>query len=572
MQTLALIQGSESWHAARAKCFTASEAPAMLGLSKYMSRNELLKQKATGIVPEIDAATQRRFDAGHEAEAMARTIAEEVIGEELFQATGTLEVDGLQLLASFDGLTMDESTVWENKLWNEEFAFYLDRNDDAPDTHWPQLEQQLLISSAEKALFSVSDGTEDRSRSIWYVSRPDRRAQLIAGWKQFAKDLTDYQPAEYIPAAVAAVVKDLPAVMVQVTGAVSIVDNFSLFETALRDFIDNRLLRKPQTDQDFADLGEQIASLKKAEAALDAAETQMIAQVSSVDAMKRTKDMLHKMARDNRLVAEKLLAAEKEARKLEILNGGKEKLAALIAELNKQLGKPYMPVITADFAGKMRSLKTIASLQNAVDTEFARVKIEADQAFERIDANLKTLRELAADHTFLFSDTPQLIAKANDDLIAVIKSRIAEHKEAEQKRIDAEREKIRTEEAAKLKAEADAKAAADAKVIADQQAAEAKARDQAESAKPVPAVTPAVALNPAGAWPAPIRTEGNVKPIVGSLVADSPVIEASMRLEIYADIAEQLAGLSDDELTEVKPLILHVIGRVQAQRARHENA
>lgn len=103
----------------------------------------------------------------------------------------------------------------------------------------------------------------------------------------------------------------LPAVMVQVTGAISITDNFKLFEVALRDFVGNRLIRTPQTDQEFADLGEQIKSLKKAEAALDAAEASMLSQVASVDAMKRTKELLHKLARDNRLIAEKLLTEEK---------------------------------------------------------------------------------------------------------------------------------------------------------------------------------------------------------------------------------------------------------------------
>ncbi|MBV5337417.1 MAG: Heme peroxidase, partial [Deltaproteobacteria bacterium] len=61
MKTLDLTQGSEEWIAARAKHFTASEAPAMLGLSKYQSRNDLLKQKSTGITPDVDSMKQRLF-------------------------------------------------------------------------------------------------------------------------------------------------------------------------------------------------------------------------------------------------------------------------------------------------------------------------------------------------------------------------------------------------------------------------------------------------------------------------------------------------------------------------------
>ena len=67
-------QGSDAWHALRAKHFTASEASAMLGVSKYQTRADLLKRKATGLSEEVDAATQRRFDDGHAAEAAARPI------------------------------------------------------------------------------------------------------------------------------------------------------------------------------------------------------------------------------------------------------------------------------------------------------------------------------------------------------------------------------------------------------------------------------------------------------------------------------------------------------------------
>ena len=99
-------QGSDAWHTLRAKHFTASEASAMLGVSKYQTRADLLKRKATGLVEEVDAATQRRFDAGHEAESAARPIVEGIIGDDLYPVTMSADVNGLPLLASMDGLTM----------------------------------------------------------------------------------------------------------------------------------------------------------------------------------------------------------------------------------------------------------------------------------------------------------------------------------------------------------------------------------------------------------------------------------------------------------------------------------
>ncbi len=68
-------QGSAAWLAARSKHFCASEAAAALGLSKYTTRDELLRQKATGLTEEVSPAKQRIFDAGHEAEALAPPFA-----------------------------------------------------------------------------------------------------------------------------------------------------------------------------------------------------------------------------------------------------------------------------------------------------------------------------------------------------------------------------------------------------------------------------------------------------------------------------------------------------------------
>ena len=76
MQTVELQQGTPEWHAFRAAHYTASDAPAMLGISPYKTRNELLREKKLGITPELDAATQARMAKGHEYEAQARPVAE----------------------------------------------------------------------------------------------------------------------------------------------------------------------------------------------------------------------------------------------------------------------------------------------------------------------------------------------------------------------------------------------------------------------------------------------------------------------------------------------------------------
>ena len=70
-----LIQGSPEWLSYRTEHFNASDAPAMMGVSPYKTRTQLLHEMHTGIAADVDEATQRRFDDGHRVEALARPLA-----------------------------------------------------------------------------------------------------------------------------------------------------------------------------------------------------------------------------------------------------------------------------------------------------------------------------------------------------------------------------------------------------------------------------------------------------------------------------------------------------------------
>lgn len=505
MKLISVIQGSPEWAALRAQHNTASEAPVMMGASKYQTRDELLRQKATGIVPEVGRHQQAIFDRGHATEAAARLVLEEMTGEDFYPITAVSD-DGT-LLASMDGITLDDGTLFEHKLWNEKLAARVRTGDLEPHYYW-QLEQQLLVTGAERVIFVCSDGTRDNWAEMEYLPVAGRAEQLQAGWAQFDADCALYIPTEAAPAPVAAAITALPAVSVQVTGSIAIKDNFAAFEVALKDFIEHRLILKPETDQDFADLDTQIKALKGAEAALDALEAQMLSQVEAVDMAKRTKDMLLKMARDNRLMAEKLLTARKDQIKVEQVQRGQKALAEHIAALNARLGKPYLAAVQADFAGAIKGLRTIESLKNAVDSLLASVKISTSATADLIQTNLATLRELATDHAFLFADTAAIVLKANDDLTALVKTRIADHKAAEAAKEEATRARIQAEE--KAKAEAAARL-----VVAQELEAAAQARDvanaaiaEAEKTAPAPAVVTAPPANvvPLRAIPAQAMT------------------------------------------------------------------
>ena len=156
-----LEQGSPEWHDHRAKRFNASDASAMMGLSKYKTRQDLMHEYSTGERPPVSPGMQIIFAKGHKAEEDQRPITEAIHGEEFYPDVGILDHDGIPLGSSFDGLSMLWDLTFEHKLWNAKLVNYINEHKDLPETHWPQVEQQLFMAKAEKCVFVVSDGTED---------------------------------------------------------------------------------------------------------------------------------------------------------------------------------------------------------------------------------------------------------------------------------------------------------------------------------------------------------------------------------------------------------------------------
>lgn len=461
MTPLSISQGSPAWHAARAKHFCASEAPAMMGVSKYMTRSELLAFKKTGIAAEVDAAKQRLFDAGHESEAKARPIAEGVLGQDLYPMVGVRDVDGLPLLASLDGLTMDDTIVWENKLWNIELAQACEAGELEPH-YWVQLEHQLLVTQADTVLFTTSDGTPEHTAKTWYVSVPERRKQIIEGWKQFAKDLETFVPEVTEAKPVGRTPETLPALRIEVTGMVtaSNLAEYKAHALAVFDSINRNLT----TDQEFADAEKAIKWCGDVEDRLTAARQHALSQTKSLDELFNTMDDISMEARRVRLELDKLVKARKEQVRVEIVTEGAKALAQHLESLNASIGKPYMPAVQADFAGAIKNKRTIESLKDAVNTTLAKAKIEANAIADKIHVNLRAIRE-QCEYQFLFADVASLVLKEPEFVEMAIKNRIADHKAAELAKEEATRARIQAEEKAKAEA-----AAAEAIAKAAQQA------------------------------------------------------------------------------------------------------
>lgn len=427
-----VAQGSAEWLALRAQFRTASEAPAMMGASKYQTRTDLLAAKKTGITPDVTPSQQFIFDKGHATEALARPLAEALIGEELYPIVAT---EG-NLLASMDGATMLGETLFEHKLWNESVVAQVKAGDLAPHYYW-QLEQQLLVSGAERVIFVCSDGTPENFVHMEYRPVAGRAAQLIEGWKQFEADLANFEMADAPSIVVGKAPDELPALRIELTGMVT-ASNLKVFEDSALAVIDS-VKTTLSTDQDFADAKKAVKWCGDVEEAVSVAKKQALSQTQSIDELFSSLDRISAHARETRLKVDKLVKAQELLVKTAIKQKAELALSDHIAAINKTLGKVTLPHVVSDFAGAMKNKRTIASLQDAVDTELARAKIDASQAADSIRLNLTSLAELAVDHAFLFSDVQQLVTKANDDLVTMIKFRISEHQRSEREKADAKR-------------------------------------------------------------------------------------------------------------------------------------
>ncbi len=497
MQIVNLIQGTPEWHAHRKAHFNASDAPAMMGCSSYKTRSELIKELATGLTGEVDAATQRRFDDGHRFEALARPLAEEIIGEDLSPCVGT---NG-KFSASFDGITFMHDVAFEHKTLNDtlrEAMFEGCCGDALPLQYQIQMEHQAMVAgSIEKVLFMASKWDGDQlleERHCWYYPNLELRAKIIAGWEQLEKDVAAYNPAAERPApAVAAPVESLPAVVVQVQGALTVGGNLDAFGAALRAFIE-RIPKKPSTDQEFADAEAAAKALKKAEEALTQAEDGALAQISDVETMRRTVADLKSLARSTRLATEKLVAAEKEARRTAIVTGAQAQLDQHIQALNQRLGANWLPRVAGGFGEVIKGKKSLANMEDAVAVALTNAKHDMNVLAERLEANRKHLVQDGTDWIALFADFATVGAKAEEDFQALAALRINQHKQAEAARLEAERERIRLEEERKAQAAAERAAQAERERIRAEEAAklqakaaiEAAAKTEAPSAQPEP--------------------------------------------------------------------------------------
>jgi putative phage-type endonuclease len=184
MKIVNLTQNTPEWSKYRQDFRNASDAPAMMGVSKYKSRDKLIADLVDG-VKKPAKKLQALFDLGHETEALARPVAELILGCSLQPYVVN---DGGYISASLDGSVEDFSVIWEHKMLNDRIR----RCKELDIDYRVQMEQQLYVTGAKKCLFLATkwDGIEIvDSRAMFYYPDMVLRERILEGWKIFNKDL-----------------------------------------------------------------------------------------------------------------------------------------------------------------------------------------------------------------------------------------------------------------------------------------------------------------------------------------------------------------------------------------------
>lgn len=452
MELVNLVQGTPEWHAHRIKFFNASEAPAMLGVSHYKTRAALLRERQTGVFPEVPPAVAARFAEGHRAENLARAFVESEIlgGEDLYPVVGTLG----KLSASFDGLTLDESIGFEHKITNQRLRDALpiegeNPSDNLPEEYRAQMEQQLLVSGAQKILFMASSwdakGACLEKRYCWYVSDPAMRQRIMSGWEEFERDLAKppeeaQQAAAMLPTVRAQDYSEgLPAPLVTLQGEVAVGGNLAAFGESLRAFV-AALPPQPQTDDEFVECIAAIKVLKKAEEALDSALADGLCQVESIAQMRRAVADLRMFAAAARRRLETCVCEEKKARRSVLIEGVQREFAACVGALSEKIQATLpgfaLNVDEPDFEGAIKGLSSVESIENKLKAALLEGKARAGAVAEQVAANLELMRQ-ADGFQFLFPDKANLLYEETDKLEARIAGRIESYQAVAKAQVDA---------------------------------------------------------------------------------------------------------------------------------------
>lgn len=449
-----LKQGGRGWLAYRANKLNASDAPAAMGVHPTRSRRSLVRQLATGITQEFSQFVQDRvLDKGHEYEQLAGALMSQHAGVDLFPVVG-YDSDAPDYSASYDGLDMEWRIAAEHKTLNEvlrECMFDGCTGTDLPIYHQVQMEHQCMVCpTIEKVLFMASkwdkNGNLIEELHCWYTPNPSLRSQLIAAWEAVQEEARNYDPAADVPEELVKKEHEaLPVLNIDVHGQV-LASNLGDFERVVKQRI-SAINTQLKTDQDFSDADIDAKFLRDVADRMQLAVKAVRGKMQTVDDVLKMLESLEQLADAKALSLEKLVKAEKQKRKDEILVKSQADLDEHIAGLNSGLGGNYLQRTIGPFDSVSKGLRSLESISKKCNEALMQCKVDADALAQRYRANRDHLEHADGSWMTLFPDFATVGGKEPADFQGLALVRVTKHKEALQAAEDAKREREEAERA-----------------------------------------------------------------------------------------------------------------------------
>lgn len=419
------LQGTQEWLKLRKDFNSASEAPVMMGVSSYMTREELLLLKKTGHEKDV-SGLEYIFNKGHEAEKKERDILEEMKGLEFYPVVVSEKYEELELLASMDGLTLQCDVGLEHKLSNQRLRDIKDA-DDIPLEYKIQMDQQLFITKADFIYFVVSDGTKKNLTYFKYYPNESSFDRLINGWRIFNKDLETFEitEKEVIETKSSG---SLPVLSIKVKGGVT-KSNLSEFEKQAVYFLNN-ISVDLREDVDFAQAELDLKSCSKSEDELISIKKGILRQTVDISMVFKTIDKLKEDFRDKRLLLSKLIKEKKEFIKKGILLDARENIRVEVESKNELLRNGItLDYQIPDYSGHIKGKRALDSINRAINVAVLTDKAEINGQYMGICKNIDLYEKEFKGNEFLFPDLNILVKKTEEDFNSYCLLKISQYKE-----------------------------------------------------------------------------------------------------------------------------------------------
>ena len=150
-------QNSDTWYQWRREGIGASDAPVIMGKSKYQTREDLFLEKTGQAEPK--PVNSFITELGHRFEPRARAYVNLMLDME-YQPQ-VVEMEAYKWLrASLDG--WDDPDVLEIKYVGLEKITKARDEDEIPEDHWIQVQHQMMVTGAIKCLYCCYTLEADR--------------------------------------------------------------------------------------------------------------------------------------------------------------------------------------------------------------------------------------------------------------------------------------------------------------------------------------------------------------------------------------------------------------------------